>query len=180
MRKEFKNKMQFIPLPVCVIGTYNKDKTANAMTAAWATIYDYGQVFVSIDLGHKTADNLKANKAFSLSFATKETIKIADYVGMVSGKKQKDKVKKAKLDVIKSKNVSAPLFKQFPLTLECKVISFDEGNLIGKIISSSVDTKYLDKNNKLKPIDFVVYDMSHNCYRILGKKIMTSFTTKKI
>jgi len=180
MRKEFKNKMQFIPLPVCVIGTYNKDHTANAMTAAWATIYDYGQVFVSVDTGHKTADNLKLNKAFTIAFATKETIKIADYVGMNSGKKVKDKVKLAKMKVIASKNVKAPIFDNFPLTLECKVISFKEGNLIGQVVSTSIDKKYLDKNNKLKPIDFVIYDMTHNCYRILGKKIMTSFITKKI
>ena len=80
------DKMQFMPLPVLMLATYDQDGKANVMNAAWGGVYDYNQVYVSLSK-HKTTDNLELKKAFTLSFATKKTEKISDYFGVVSGNK---------------------------------------------------------------------------------------------
>lgn len=71
MRKDLGNKMNFLPLPVLMIGTYDKDGKANVMNAAWGGIYDYGKIFISLSK-HKTTENLELKKAFTVSFATKK------------------------------------------------------------------------------------------------------------
>ena len=43
MRKHLENKMDFLPLLVLMIGTYDKDGKANIMNAAWGGIYNYGK-----------------------------------------------------------------------------------------------------------------------------------------
>lgn len=90
MRKDLGDKMQFMPLPVLMLATYDQDGKANVMNAAWGGVYDYNQVYVSLSK-HKTTDNLELKKAFTLSFATKKTEKISDYFGVVSGNKE-DKI----------------------------------------------------------------------------------------
>lgn len=178
MRKNLGKKWTFLPLPVVVIGSYDKTGKPNAMTAAWATVYDYGQVFVSVS-PHKTTKNILVNKAFTIHFATKETANISDYFGIVSGNKI-NKVAKAKVHVTKAKCVKAPIFNEYPVALECKLVSLKDGNLIGKIVNVSVDTKYLE-NNKIKTdkMDLIVYDMPSNSYRVIGKKIATAFSCGK-
>lgn len=78
MRKDLGDKMQFMPLPVLMLATYDQDGKANVMNAAWGGVYDYNQFYVSLSK-HKTTDNLELKKAFTLSFATKKTEKISDY-----------------------------------------------------------------------------------------------------
>lgn len=178
MRKDLGKNMLFLPLPVVVIGTYDKSGKANAMTAAWSTIYDFGQVFVSLS-PHKTTKNIKATGAFTLHFATKDTIKIADYFGLVSGDKE-DKIAKAKVHVSKSKYVNAPIIEEFPVAVECKLISFKDGNLVGQIVNVNVDSKFV-KNNKVdtSKMKLVIYDMTNHTYRSIGSKIDQAFNCGK-
>ena len=128
MRKDLGNKMNFLPLPVLMIGTYDKEGKANVMNAAWGGIYDYGKIYISLSK-HKTTENLELKKAFTVGFATKKTEEISDYFGVVSGNKE-DKIAKAGVHVIKSNFVDAPIIEEYPLTLECKVESFKDGELI--------------------------------------------------
>ena len=102
MRKDLGDKMQFMPLPVLMLATYDQDGKANVMNAAWGGVYDYNQVYVSLSK-HKTTDNLELKKAFTLSFATKKTEKISDYFGVVSGNKE-DKIEKSGVHVTPSKS----------------------------------------------------------------------------
>lgn len=59
MRKSFEPRAWLYPEPVLVIGTYNEDGTANAMVAAWGAMSDFKQIFIALDLSHKTADNIR-------------------------------------------------------------------------------------------------------------------------
>ncbi len=175
MRKNLGKKMNFLPLPVLIIGTYDENGNANAMNAAWGGIYDYNQVFISMSK-HKTTDNLEKTKAFTVSFATKNTLVASDYFGVVSGNKE-DKIKKAGFHAVKSNFVNAPLFEEYPLTLECTVESFDDGTLIGNIVNVSVDDKYLTKDGKIDvdKMEIITFDMSSNTYRVLGEIVGNAF-----
>ena len=173
------NKVQFLPLPVVVIGTYDKAGKANAMTAAWATMYDVDKILIVIDKSHKTAKNLKLNKDLSVAFATAKTWKYADYVGCVSGNDKPNKT--AKLSISKAKKVKAPIFNCFPVALECRLLSYKDEIAIVKVLSINIDKAYL-KNNKIDydKLSPITYDSTTNSYRVVGKRITKAFITKKI
>lgn len=175
MRKDLGNKMNFLPLPVLMIGTYDEDGKANVMNAAWGGIYDHGKIYISLS-NHKTTDNLKIKNAFTVGFATKDTEVISDYFGVVSGREQ-DKIEKSGVHVIKSNFVDAPIIEEYPLTLECTVESFEDGDLIGKIVNCSVDEKYIDENGKIDvdKMEIITYDMTSNTYRVLGPVVGKAF-----
>ena len=175
MRKDLGNKMNFLPLPVLMIGTYDKDENANVMNAAWGGILDYGKIYIALSK-HKTTDNLELKKAFTVGFATKKTEAISDYFGVVSGNKE-DKIAKTGVHVTKSKFVDAPIIEEYPLTLECKVDSFEDGELIGTIVNCSVDEEYLDENGNIDvdKMEIITYDMVSNTYRVLGEVVGNAF-----
>lgn len=175
MRKDLGKKLQFMPLPVAIIGTYDKNGKANAMNAAWCGIMDYGQVYVSLS-EHKTTENLRVSKAFTLAFATKKTEKISDYFGVVSGNKE-DKIEKAGVHITKSNFVNAPIIEEYPLVLECEVASFEDGTLIGTVLNVSIDDEYLDNNGNIDvdKMELISFDMTSNTYREIGKVIGNAF-----
>ena len=96
-----------------------------------------------------------------------------DYVGVVSGNEEPNKIKKAGWHVTKSEFVNAPLFDELPLALECKVISYDEETcrLVGEIINVCADEEILDENDKIDLSKFnpITYDPVHHLYRKLGE-----------
>lgn len=177
MRKDFGVKPWIMPQPVLIIGTYDKNGVPNAMNAAWGGTYDMDKVIIALSK-HKTTENLKINKAFTLAFATKSTIVASDYVGLVSGSKEPNKIEKAGLTTIKSNRVNAPIFEEYPLVMECLVDNFDEVNevLIGKIVNISVDEKFI-KNGQIdtKALEIVCYDAINHKYRLMGEEIADAF-----
>lgn len=175
MRKDLGNKMNFLPLPVLMIGTYDENGNANVMNAAWGGIYDYGKIYISLSK-HKTTENLKIKNAFTVSFATKDTEVISDYFGVVSGNDE-DKIAKSGVHVVKSNFVDAPIIEEYPLTLECTVESFENGDLIGKIVNCSIDDRYLDEkgNIDVDKMEIITFDMTSNTYRVLGGVVGNAF-----
>lgn len=175
MRKDLGNKMNFLPLPVLMIGTYDENGNANVMNAAWGGIYDYGKIYISLSK-HKTTENLKIKNAFTVSFATKDTEVISDYFGVVSGNDE-DKIVKSGVHVVKSNFVDAPIIEEYPLTLECTVESFENGDLIGKIVNCSIDDRYLDEkgNIDVDKMEIITFDMTSNTYRVLGGVVGNAF-----
>ena len=180
MRKDFGSKSWLFPMPVFIIGTYDENGVANAMNAAWGGMYDTNQVMISLS-SHVTTDNIRKNKAFTISFATRQTVEASDYVGLVSLKKEPNKLEKAGLTVVKSDKVNAPLFKEFPVTIECELNSIDgemgEGaTVVGDIINVSVDESVLTDGkidfNKFEPIS---YDPANNKYRVVKEEIADAF-----
>ena len=165
MRKDLGNKMLFMPLPVLMLATYDQDGKANVMNAAWGGVYDYNQVYVSLSK-HKTTDNLELKK----------TEKISDYFGVVSGNKE-DKIAKSGVHITPSKHVDAPIIEEYPLTLECTVESFEDGNLIGNVVNVSIDEDYLDENGKIDvdKMEIIAFDMVNNTYRVLGENVGKAF-----
>lgn len=183
MRKNIKPEAYIYPLPVLIIGTYDKNGTANAMNAAWGTVCDTKQVSICISSGHKTMKNILENKEFTVSIADAKNVISADYVGIVSGNKEKNKVEKAGWAFKRGEKVNAPIFEQLPLCLECKLISYnaDSEVCIGEVVNVSVDENILDEKgnidlSKFKPI---CYDCGEHGYYALGDKVGQAFSDGK-
>ncbi len=176
MRKNFGKKPWVYPQPVLMIGTYDENGTPNLMNAAWGG--QYGANTVMLCLGsHKTTDNIKLKGAFTVSFATAGTVIPCDYVGIVSANNEPDKLKKAGFTVVKSEFVDAPIINELPLTLECKLLKFNEdGNVIGEIINVSADESILtDDNVDYKKLDAIIFDPTAAAYIRLGEKVGNAF-----
>ena len=179
MRKNFGAKAMCYPMPVFIIGTYNADGTPNAMNAAWGGISEETEITICVASAHKTAENLMARKAFTVSMGTADTMVACDYVGIVSGSKEPDKFAKAGFHATKSEFVDAPLIDELPMALECEVISYDEETcrLVGSIVNVSADESILGENgkvdvSKLRPI---TYDSMNHDYLVLGAKVGNAF-----
>ena len=176
MRKDFKPNPWLYPMPVLVIGTYDKDNNPDAMTAAWGSIYDYDKLEINLS-EHKTTENLRIKKAFTVSIATKSTMTIADYVGIVSLNDDKNKMAKSGLHSEKSKFVDAPVFLEFPMTIECEMESLgDDLRLVGKIINISADENILN-NGKIDPkkLEAISYDPVNHKYLLIGDEVGVAF-----
>lgn len=158
-----------VPQPCVMIATWDEAKTPDVMMAAWAGQYDYKRIVVSLSK-HKTTENFEKTGAFTVSFADERTVAESDYLGMVSGNKVPGKVANAGFTVTPSPNVDAPIINEYPLTLECRVVSWEDGTLVGEVVNMSARPDILDEQGKvdlgkLKPI---VYDAAHMCYRSVG------------
>ena len=127
-RKNFgpEHALMTTPQPCVMIATWDKDHNPDVMMAAWAGQYDFRQIVVSMSK-HKTTENLELTGAFTVSFADVRTVAESDYLGLVSGSKVPDKVARAGFTCSPSPNVDAPIIDQYPLTLECKVVSWADG-----------------------------------------------------
>ena len=173
MRKNFGPKPMCYPMPVYIIATYNADGTPNAMNAAWGGITETEEITICVDSGHKTAENLQARKAFTVSMATAQQMAACDYVGIVSGNKEPDKFSKAGFHAVKSQFVDAPIIEELPMALECDVISYDEETcrLVGRIVNVCAEESILGEDGKidaakLQPITF---DPVSHRYLALGE-----------
>ena len=159
------------PQPCVMIATWDKDHTPDVMMAAWAGQYDHNQIVVSMSK-HKTTENIELTGAFTVSFADVRTVSESDYLGIASGSKVPDKVAKVGFTVSPSPNVDAPIIDQYPLTLECKVVSWKDGILVGEVVNMSADECILTDGKvdlgKLQPI---VFDAAALTYRALGEVV---------
>ena len=179
MRKNFGKKTWLYPMPVLIIGTYAEDGTPNAMNAAWGGIYDTNLVMVCLADDHKTTENIRKTEAFTVSFATADTVIPCDYVGIVSANDIPDKFARAGFHAVKSEFVNAPIIEELPMTVECKLLKFNEdGICIGDIVNVSAEESVLDEKGsidgkKLAPISF---DGATGAYWSLGEKVGQAFS----
>lgn len=174
-RINFGPKPFIYPMPVLIVGTYDENGVPNAMNAAWGAITDMNEITISMS-PHKTTENLLKNGAFTVSFATEETVIACDYVGVETASKVPDKFAKAGFHATKSENVNAPLIDELPMALECKVKSYEDEILIGEIVNVCADERVLTDGKidpkKLKPI---AYDPVNHTYLGLGEVVGKAF-----
>ena len=178
MRKNFGKKTIITPLPVVIIGTYDENGVPNAMNAAWAGQIDSHQIIISL-AKHKTTDNLLLKNEFTVSFATKNTAAASDYFGIESGKGI-NKIEKAGFHVTKGEYTDAPVFAEYPLTLECKVVEMKpdtEGYLlIGETVNMTVHESILtDGKIDLGKMEPIMFDSAMNKYRVVGEIVCDAF-----
>jgi flavin reductase (DIM6/NTAB) family NADH-FMN oxidoreductase RutF len=182
MRKNFGSKSWLYPMPVLIIAAYDQAGVPNAMNAAWGGMFTDEHIGICISQGHKTTKNILATRAFTVSMATAEQVVACDYVGIVSGNRERDKVAKAGFTTERSEVVNAPIIKELPMTLECEMVSYDEESchLVGRIVNVSADESILTDGKidyaKLRPI---TYDPVNHHYVELGAKAGNAFSDGK-
>lgn len=180
MRKDYGKQTWVCPMPVLIIGTFDDNGNPDAMNAAWGGTYDTNQIIICLS-AHQTTDNIRKNKAFTVAFATKETVTASDYVGIVSLKNDQDKMKKSGLRYEKAKNVNAPLFLDYPLVLECELVEIINegeggGNIIANIVNASVDESVIENGRvNYEKLHLLTFDPISAGYYALGERVANAF-----
>ena len=174
-----------MPLPCYMIATYDENDNPDVMMVAYGGQCDYNKVVLYLS-AHKTTDNLRLRRAFTLSFADVRTIDSSDFCGIVSAYRFPDKIKQAGFTTIPSPNVDAPIINEYPIALECRVIELrlcKDGHtrIIGEVVNMSVDPNCVgdDKKIDIDKVRPVVYDSSHNTYRVIGEVVGKAFQSGK-
>lgn len=168
------------PTPVCVIGTYDPSGKPNVMTAAWVGICCSSPPCIAVSLRKATYTygNIMNRKAFTVCLPSEDYAKHADYFGLVSGR-DVDKFAASGLTPLKSELVDAPLVKEFPVAIECKLHRFVEIGLhtefIGEILDVKADESCLGADGlpdieKIRPVLFSPEGRKYNGVgRFIGK-----------
>ena len=179
--KSFGQKSWMLPQPVLIIGTYNSDGSPNAMNAAWGGQWDANEILISMG-AHVTTENLNRCGDFTVAFATKETLIASDFVGIVSAKNDPNKLQKTGWTAIMAENVNAPVFTDFPMTLECRILrKIDESEegyyIVAEIVNILVNEEYLADDGKpdVEKMQLITYDPIHHGYLSLGERVGNAF-----
>ena len=169
-----------VPSPVLIVGTYDEDGNANAMNVAWGG--QCGPKHVALNLSaHKTTDIIKEKGEFTVAICDAANTVPGDYVGVVSGNKQVDKVAKAGWTCVKGEQVDAPIFQELPINMECKLVITDEElgetRVVGEIVNTQVNEKFLTDDDKIDVTDMGVLTFlgTDASYRVLGEKVGQAF-----
>ncbi len=173
------------PMPVMLIGA-NVDGKPNFMTAAWGGIANAKPPMISVAIRHQryTIKGIRQNMTFSVNLPSTDMVKKADYCGIASGSKF-DKVKICGFQVFYGKLGDAPLIKQCPVNLECKVEHIlnlgTHALVIGKIeetyVSESCLTDAEPDIDKIKPL--IYSTMPAQEYRAIGSFVAKAYIVGK-
>ncbi len=165
-------------MPAVLVGAM-VDEKPNFMTAAWCGIAASKPPAVSVGLQkiRHTLKGIKENATFSINVPSASLAKLVDYCGIYSGNK---KDKSALFDVFYGALETAPLIRECPVNLECRVIhTLDLKShelLIGEILETYVSEDCVtgEKPDPAK-IDPLIYTPAVMQYQRLGEIVGKAF-----
>lgn len=163
------------PIPAVLV-TSGDMEHSNIMTVAWTGIINTNPaiVYISVRPERYSYNLIKENKEFVINLTNEKLAYATDWCGVKSGSKF-DKFKEMKLTKEKAQFVKAPIIKESPVAVECKVIEEkDYGShtmFVAEVLSIDADEKYIDENGGLDISKCNLIAYSNGGYYPLGKKI---------
>lgn len=186
MKRSLGRKTLILPAPTWVVGTYAADGTPNAMTAAWGGICcsKPPSVCVSLREATYTYAAIVEREAFTVNVPAASQTKIADYLGLVSGR-DIAKFAAAGLTAVKAEQVDAPRVEEFPLSLECALMHTVKIGLhtlfVGEIRDVLAEESILNGNGRpsMERLCPPVFSTGDVAYYAVGDRIGPAFTIGK-
>jgi len=162
------------PMPCSLVGV-NVGGKPNYLTVAWFSMVNVKPPYLMIALGkaHYTNPGIKENGTFSVNIPSVAMADVTDYCGIVSGKKYD---KSTKFETFYGKLKTAPMIKECPYNVECKVVQTadlpaDE-LFIGEIVAAYSDERYLVNGvPDLRKIAPFTLSMPDRKYIALGSEV---------
>jgi flavin reductase (DIM6/NTAB) family NADH-FMN oxidoreductase RutF len=183
MKKSLGAKTLVYPTPVFLVGTYNPDGKPNVMTAAWGGICSSQppSVAVSLRAATQTHGNVGRTGAFTIGVPSVDSVRQADYFGMVSGRSA-DKFAVARFTAVRSEVVDAPYVQECPLVLECRLIHTHNLGLhtqfVGQILDVKADESVVQSSGLLdmKRVKPFLYAPDTQSYYAIGEFLGRAFS----
>ena len=161
-----------VPMPVTLVGTMVEGR-ANFMAVGWVARVNGKPPIVAVGLNkrHHTPVGIQENQTFSVNFPGVDLMAETDYCGIVSGRNVD---KSGVFEVFYGELETAPMIRQCPLCLECRV--FDTVSLpthylfLGEVMAAYSEERYLTDGKldvrKMRPF---VLTMPDNNYWTVGE-----------
>lgn len=170
--------------PVLIVGCYDAAGRANAMTVAWGGICSSRPpaVAVSVRPDRHTHAGITARKAFTVSVPSEAHVAEADLFGIASGR-DLDKFGATGLTPVRAEHVDAPYVGEFPLVLECRLLTTVDlqahTQFVGEIVDVKVDERCFGEDGRpeLARIRPFLYDTFGFGYHAVGERVGDAFTT---
>lgn len=170
------------PMPAVLVGA-NVDLKANFMTAAWCGIAASSPPAISVALQkvRHTLKGINEQGTFSINVPSTSLARKVDYCGIYSGEKRD---KSELFEIFYGVSQTAPLVRECPVNLECKVIhSLDLKShmlIIGEILETYVDESCMtDGKPDPAKIDPLIFTVGVTQYQCLGGVIGKAFRMGK-
>lgn len=185
MKETWKPGNMLYPLPTVMVSVTDGQGNDNIITVAWTgTICtNPPMVYISVRPSRYSYEMLKKTGEFVINLTTEELAFATDYCGVRSGR-DVDKFKEAHLTKEPAQFVKAPMIKESPVSIECRVTEVKElGShhmFLAEVLAVHAQQEYIDKNNKfqLNKAKPIVY--SHGEYLGTGKSLGTfGYSVKK-
>jgi len=146
-----------LPWTQTLLGTHVNGKV-NFMALEWLTRVNYqpAMLGICVNKGHASNAAIRQTNEFSINIPTVDMVEVTDYCGLVSG----DKTDKSKLfEVFYGQLKSAPLIKECPLNIECRLVQTVDlptnTLFIGEIVNIYSEERFLDNGkpdvSKIRP-----------------------------
>lgn len=163
------------PIPAVLVSCGDENEK-NVLTVAWTgTICtDPALVYISVRKERYSYDIIKRTGEFCINLTNENLAYATDFCGVKSGKNI-DKFKELNLTPEKASIIKAPMIKESPVSIECKVKEIKElgshDMFIAEVLAINVDDKYLDETGRfdMQKCNLIAY--SHGEYFKLGEKI---------
>lgn len=165
------------PLPAVMVSVSDKDGKNNIITVAWAGTICTNPPMVSISVRPErySYHMIDETGEFVINLTNEDLAKASDYCGVRSGR-DVDKFKEMHLTPDEAQYVKAPLIKESPVNIECRVVKEELGShhmFLAEVLAVHVDDAYMDESNrfaleKTKPLVYV-----HGQYFSLGRLLGT-------
>ncbi len=163
------------PIPAVLVTSGNMENS-NILTVAWTGILNTNpaMVYISVRPERYSYNLIKENKEFAINLTTEKLAFATDWCGVRSGAKY-DKFKEMKLTKEKANFIKAPLIKESPVSIECKIIK--EENLgshtlfTAEVLSIDADEQYFDEKGAFDISKCKLIAYANGNYYSLGKKV---------
>ena len=165
------------PVPVVLVSARDREALrANIITIAWCGVVASKPPLISISIrpsrySHKL---IITEREFVINIPAKESVREADICGTLSGR-DVDKFKQCGFTPIKSSKISAPLIKECPVNIECKlkdVVKLGSHDMfIGEVLVVHVDDSILGDDGKIDYAKAKPFVYNQGEYRECGSRI---------
>lgn len=173
------------PVPAVMVSCGNHPDKYNIITIAWTGTLctDPALAYISIRKSRHSYKLIEEAGAFVINLTTKDLAFATDYCGVKSGRDE-DKFKRMNLTPIPAPNVSAPMIKESPISIECRLREIVPLGLhdmfIGEVVAIHADPAYMDAQGKFNLDKAQPIAYSHGAYYTLGERLGTfGFSVKK-
>ncbi len=165
------------PVPAVLVSCGESPEEYNLITVAWTgtVCTDPAMCYISLRPERHSYGIIKRTGEYVINLTTQDLAYATDWCGVKSGK-DVNKFIELGLTPEKATIVKAPMLKESPVSIECRVMEIyplgTHHMFLSKVLAVNADRKYMDKTTeafhleKAMPITY-----SHGKYYELGKSI---------
>jgi flavin reductase (DIM6/NTAB) family NADH-FMN oxidoreductase RutF len=173
------------PVPVVLVSCGDMQGIKNMITIAWAGTVASDPVMVSISVRPERYSYklIKESGEFVINLPNRRMVRAVDFCGVVSGKDY-DKFQATGLTPVEAGHVKAPVIREAPLALECRVTSIiplgSHDLFLAKVNGVQVDEALIGQNGRLNLAKAELISYVHGHYWTLKEAVGSfGFSVKK-